>query len=179
VWTVGIEVPGNGTRKIDRSRDILRRFDPAGRFVGSAIPLTTVGDMAVTRNGRLAAANDRVAWYAGGYTHEGEGGHYFEFFPDTRTLKSYDPVPGNNLRTVVFELALTPSDIVYAFADEAVRKGENKTSIFRLERTSGRWQTIGVPTEAGQIPDMKGNDGEKLVFAAPPEKARLSVMEVR
>lgn len=182
VWTVGFEYPPSKPSgelgKIDRTLKVLRHFDQFGKFLSSAVPLSTVRDISITTNGRLAVSSDRIAWYAPDNGPGDDRTRYFEYFPADQALKSYSAVPGDPRRTLIMTLALTPSNAVYAYADESLSGGlGNKSSVFTLDRESGQWFPLTLPK--GPALDLKGNDGELLVFAGQSDSSVLQLVDFR
>lgn len=166
LWTVGAEMK-DGRRAGDSSQHLIRHFDTKGTELGSFVPLSSFADGrgAGLTYGLIVSNKDRVGWYA---LHAQQ---YFEVTFDGK-ISSFAGIDAPMSATHVMGLALTDNgDVVVSTVSvktslSGTKRG--KAGIFHLDRSSGAWVPLTMPSSVPQIPSWSriyGADGNRIAVA--------------
>ena len=158
VWTVGAETV-NGVENnpaVNKSHGLVRHFDTNGTQIGSFIPRSEVfhGKWLGLPQGDLVSNGDRIGWYAR------LAQQYTELTSDGK-VTTYPGIVPPESNPYVFGLALFDNGDVIASVPVG-RSGEQKPSLYRLDRFRGVWKAIATPANA--MPSIRGSDGKQLVL---------------
>ncbi len=142
--------------------DVIRHFSSSGNLIGS------VGSRRNFRpdlleSGFLVATQDRVGWYAQGYSGA-SASHYIEISVPGMTLHTYPglPVSSSGHPGRVEQLALTDEGSAFLSFDDP---NSHHRTTYTFDREKLKWVPLQVPPIAGTAePHLRGIDGERLVF---------------
>ena len=147
VWTVGNLKDEENTRDVV-PKHLLRRFDPAGKLIGSAI--IQVRGFHPDGSTFLRSSRDRV----GSFTGE----EYIEFALDGSEISRYDGPEGADWMDITGVVLSDENEVV------AGRFGKGRAEILTLDRESRSWAAVSLPKEyAPTWAWMLGFDGTTLV----------------
>jgi hypothetical protein len=164
-WIQGFEA-ANGSETdpaVNPSHGLIRRFDTNGVPSGSYVPRSSVfGIRLGLQDGVFAAGQDRVGWYAN-HAHV-----YIEVLADG-TSHSYHGVSGPNSRWHITGLALSDAGQAVVSAEER-KTGGPATGLYMLDKSSGSWAGISLPSEISSVvkhPLVLGSEPNGMVLLGP------------
>lgn len=141
---------------------MLRHFDRSGKLLSASGPQSQFIKLYTEYRlgyGYIAAAKDRIGWYA---PRSGAGGQYVEIDLDSMTPRSYPGLPELPELSLVVCFRLTESG--KAFLSVYDNKSERSTTYVR-DREALKWVPLKGPVASqGAAPYLIGVDGEQLVF---------------
>jgi hypothetical protein len=146
LWTVGNLKDDDDHELAD---DVLRRFDPSGKLIGSVLlqargPHTAEGSY-------LRAARDRVGWF-------NRQAQYIEFSLDGQEIGRYRGPEGAEERDISGVVLTEEGDVF------AGRFGKGKAEIVVLDRDHRTWLAVSIPKEyISTWTTVVGFDGTTLV----------------
>ncbi len=147
IWTVGHMKDDENTR--DLERNVLRRFDRAGKMLGSTT--IQVSGSKTAETSYLRASRDRVGWLA-------RGGEYIEFSLDGSEIGRYERPAGAAERDITGLAISDDNDVVAGWF------GGGKAEFVVLDRETRSWTAVVLPKEhAPKWARVLGFDGSTLV----------------
>ncbi|MBV9081718.1 MAG: hypothetical protein JOZ62_03515 [Acidobacteriaceae bacterium] len=171
IWTLGCKMIDHDpwASGLDGNAGIFRHFDAQGKFIASAGPHSQFkGHHQLSRlfSGYLVAKSDRVAWYSGIHSEQGD---YVEIRPDTMKRQGYPGLPKLSNSSLVVGFASTDNGGVYvSFEDHAPPPQEvnyRHRRIYMLDRANRQWVLVATPAIGTVVePHLMGSDGDNLVF---------------
>jgi len=145
IWTIGHLKDEKNTTIV--AFNVLRRFDPSGRMLGSTT--LQVKGARTQETSYLRSSRDRVGWL----TRDDE---YLEFSLDGKEIARYNgPAPERDINGVALS---DENDVV------AGRFGHGYAGFVILDRDTGTWNQLPVPSEyTPKWAWVHGFDGTTLV----------------
>lgn len=155
IWVAGYEPKPH--RDYDYSQCLIRRYDRAGKLIGSFVPWSTLGTSprpVPVVHSLLLPLKDHVGWYSP------DSNTYVEFSLDGSVVKRFKSAP-HPQHDLVQVAACENGNL---FASTRIIRGERQTNwgIFTLDRERGTWSLIPRNERWGML---LGCDGTRLATA--------------
>lgn len=163
IWTIGNMKSEDGTQ--DLARNVLRRFDPSGKMLGSTT--LRIKGWRTAETSFLRASKDRVGWFA-------RDGDYLEFSLDGSEIARYAGPEGSGVesRNIAGMVLSQDNEVIVGHF------GEKKAEFIILDREHRSWNPVSVPKEhAPTWAFVLGLDGTTLVTTTM--NGRLGLFKTR
>ncbi len=167
VWAAGKQADAERWREV-QNHDVLRRFDPDGRLTNSLLPrgLFGVSDHPAHGRSTLSCGPNQIGFFsirANEWIEVSSGGELLGRWKG----------PGLGQEAKTSGIGMTADGTVYATAYSVLRPGSANpgASLFRLEKSSGRWLPVSFgavlgPDLSSHYAEIIGTDGANLVMAS-------------